>query len=94
MMNDCGGGDGIVAVGHNLTEGLKFEAQLVQAQKLAALGVMAGGIAHELRNPLAICSSAAQFLMQEEIAPSSARVRPGRDCNRECNGPRASLIIF
>ena len=64
---------GLVAVGRNLTEGRKFEAQLLQAQKLAALGVMAGGIAHELRNPLAICSSAAQFLMEEEITPEFRR---------------------
>jgi PAS domain S-box-containing protein len=73
MMDDQGETIGMVAVGRNLTEGRKFEAQLLQAQKLAALGVMAGGIAHELRNPLAICSSAAQFLMQEEIAPAFRR---------------------
>ncbi len=30
-------------------------------------------LAHELRNPLAICSSAAQFLMQEEITPEFRR---------------------
>jgi PAS domain S-box-containing protein len=58
---------GIVAVGRDLTERRKFEAQLLQSQKLAALGVMAGGIAHEIRNPLAISSSAAQFLMDKDI---------------------------
>jgi PAS domain S-box-containing protein len=58
---------GIVAVGRDLTERRKFEAQLFQSQKLAALGVMAGGIAHEVRNPLAISSSAAQFLMDDDI---------------------------
>jgi PAS domain S-box-containing protein len=73
MMDDQGESIGMVAVGRNLTEGRKFEAQLLQAQKLAALGVMAGGIAHELRNPLAICSSAAQFLMEEEITPEFRR---------------------
>ena len=73
MMDDRGETIGIVAVGRNLTESFKLEAQLLQAQKLAALGVMAGGIAHELRNPLAICSSAAQFLMQEEITPEFRR---------------------
>lgn len=60
---------GVVAVGRDLTERRKFELQLLQSQKLAALGVMAGGIAHEIRNPLAICSSAAQFLIEENITP-------------------------
>ncbi len=60
---------GIVAVGRDLTEQRKLEAQLVQSQKFNALGVMAGGIAHEIRNPLAICSSGAQFLMDEQIDP-------------------------
>ncbi len=56
---------GLVAVGRDLTERRKLEMQLLQSQKLAALGVMAGGIAHEIRNPLAICSSGAQFLMED-----------------------------
>ena len=60
---------GVVAVGRDLTERRKFEAQLLQSQKLAALGVMAGGIAHEVRNPLAVCSSAAQFLMADQDDP-------------------------
>ncbi|ABM03080.1 PAS/PAC sensor signal transduction histidine kinase [Psychromonas ingrahamii 37] len=58
---------GIVAVGRDLTEQRKLEVELRQSQKLAALGVMAGGIAHEIRNPLAVCSSAAQFLMEEGL---------------------------
>jgi len=58
---------GMVAVGRDLTERRKLETQLIQSQKFAALGVMAGGIAHEIRNPLAISSSAAQFLMEDDI---------------------------
>jgi len=60
---------GVVAVGRDLTEKQKFETKLHQSQKFAALGVMAGGIAHEIRNPLAICSSNAQFLMEENGTP-------------------------
>ncbi len=81
---------GVVAVGRDLTERRKFEAQLLQSQKLAALGVMAGGIAHEIRNPLAVCSSAAQFIMEEDISP---------EFRRECADKihtgiqRASMII-
>ena len=64
---------GVVAVGRDLTERRKFEAQLLQSQKLAALGVMAGGIAHEIRNPLAVFASAAQFIMEQNKSRISAR---------------------
>jgi PAS domain S-box-containing protein len=55
---------GLVAVGRDLTERKRLEAQLIQSAKLTSLGVMAGGIAHEIRNPLAISSAAAQILME------------------------------
>ena len=60
---------GIVAVGRDQTERRRFEIQLLRSQKLAALGVMAGGIAHEIRNPLAIAFSAVQFLQEEKSLP-------------------------
>jgi PAS domain S-box-containing protein len=60
---------GAVVVGRDLAERRKLELQLRQSQKLTALGVMAGGIAHEIRNPLAVCSSAAQFLLDDNITP-------------------------
>jgi PAS domain S-box-containing protein len=81
---------GIVAVGRDLTERRKLEMQLIQSQKLAALGVMAGGIAHEIRNPLAISSSSAQFLLDDDI---TAEFR--RECAAKIHGgiQRASTII-
>ena len=81
---------GAMAVGRDLTERRKLETQLAQTQKFTALGVMAGGIAHEIRNPLAISSSAAQFLMEDTISP---------DFRKECANKiqagiqRASIII-
>jgi len=60
---------GVVAVGRDLTQRRKSDAELLQSQKLAALGVMAGGIAHEIRNPLTICSSSAQFLLDDDLSP-------------------------
>ncbi len=45
---------GIVAIGRDLRERKELEMELLKSQKLAALGVMAGGIAHEIRNPLAV----------------------------------------
>jgi PAS domain S-box-containing protein len=81
---------GVVAVGRDLTERRKFEAQLFQSQKLAALGVMAGGIAHEIRNPLAVCSSAAQFILEHQC-PADMR----QECAHKIHQgiKRASMII-
>jgi len=81
---------GVVAVGRDLTERRKLEAQLLQSQKLAALGVMAGGIAHEIRNPLAVCGSAAQFIMEENVTPEFRQ-----ECAQKIHAgiQRASMII-
>ncbi len=81
---------GVVAVGRDLTERRKFQAQLLQSQKLAALGVMAGGIAHEIRNPLAVCSSAAQFIMEDDTSPKFRQ-----ECAEKIHTgiQRASMII-
>ena len=81
---------GAVAVGRDLTEQRKFEMQLLQSQKLTALGVMAGGIAHEIRNPLAIGSSSAQFLMDDDITPEFRK-----ECAEKIHTSihRASFII-
>jgi len=40
------------------------EAKLIQSAKMASLGVMAGGIAHELKNPLGVISANAQLLLE------------------------------
>lgn len=81
---------GVVAVGRDLTERRKFEMQLLRSQKMAALGVMAGGIAHEIRTPLTVSSSAAQFLMDEDITPEFRR-----ECAEKVHLgiQRASVII-
>lgn len=90
MKDDTGRPTGVVAVGRDLTERQKLERQLLQSQKLAALGVMAGGIAHEIRNPLAVCASAAQFLQEDGV---TAEFR--RECAEKIHTAiqRASVII-
>jgi PAS domain S-box-containing protein len=65
---------GIVAIGRDLRERKLLEMELLKSQKLAALGVMAGGIAHEIRNPLAVSYSSAQFLLEDDIDPEFGKV--------------------
>ncbi len=70
IRDDSGMVSGVVAVGRDLSERRALERHVQQSEKLAALGVMAGGIAHELRNPLSVSYSAAQFLLEEPTDPA------------------------
>lgn len=56
-----------VVINHytDITEGQKLYGQLIQSEKMAALGVLAGNIAHELNNPLTGISSLTQFLISK-----------------------------
>jgi PAS domain S-box-containing protein len=53
-----------------MTERQQLEAQIVQAQKMEALGTLAGGIAHSFNNLLAAILGFSQ-LLQNEVAPES-----------------------
>ena len=49
----------------DVTEKIKMEGQLVQTAKLAALGEMAAGVAHELNSPMTVIIGTAQLLARE-----------------------------
>lgn len=57
--------NGYVFTLQDLSRIKKMEAQVQQAEKMATIGEMAAGIAHELRNPLAAISGAVQLLERE-----------------------------
>lgn len=90
MIGSDGSISGVVIVGRNLVEQREMEAQMQQAEKLAALGLVIGGIAHEIRNPLGVSSAAAQ-LMRRGIREPELLV----ECVEKVIGGinRASLIV-
>jgi PAS domain S-box-containing protein len=45
--------DGVVLNLHDLSERKRLEAQLMMSDRMASLGVLAAGVAHEINNPLA-----------------------------------------
>jgi len=66
------------------------QAKLIQASNMSALGTMAGGTAHEVRNPLSIICSCNQLLQEH---PDNQQVRG--QCIEKISAAcqRASLII-
>jgi two-component system NtrC family sensor kinase len=49
----------------DLTDRVELEDQLVQAEKLSSIGVLAAGVAHEVNTPLAVITSQLQMLMRQ-----------------------------
>lgn len=63
----------------DISEVERLEKQMQQAEKLAAIGRMSAGIAHDFRNPLTAISGSAQILANE----SSLTQSPQQEMNSE-----------
>jgi len=60
---------GYIFIAKDITETKKLEYQVFQAEKLAALGQLSAGMAHEINNPLFVISGRLEMLKQEELTP-------------------------
>src|ERR1700730_11642264 len=58
--------DGVIISGRDVTDLKRLEEQLIQAEKLAAMGQMLAGVAHELNNPLTAILGVTELLRDSE----------------------------
>jgi len=63
----------VVVLVEDVTEQRALEAQLIQSEKLAAVGQMVSGVAHELNNPLTSIAGLSEFLQERPRLPAAER---------------------
>ncbi len=75
----------------DITEKKHLEANLIQSEKLAAVGQLAAGVAHEINNPLAAIIANAQ-LLSREVADDDIDTKESLNLI-EIAGTRASQVV-
>ncbi|MBI4538289.1 MAG: hypothetical protein HY704_02095 [Gemmatimonadetes bacterium] len=73
LLDTDGTGGQVVALAQDITEQKQAEAGMIRAERLAAVGELAGRIAHEVNNPVAIISAKARILLADHGTEFSER---------------------
>jgi histidine kinase len=89
------GQDTVIVTTSDVTERVKSEEQLIQASKMATLGEMSTGVAHELNQPLSVIKTSASFLMKKIHRHEQVSAEILQELAEEMDSQvdRASLII-
>jgi two-component system NtrC family sensor kinase len=62
---------GVIEISKDITKDILLQKKLVEQQKLASVGQLAAGVAHEINNPLTTILTTA-MLIQEDMSPEDA----------------------
>lgn len=64
---------GTASIGGDLTERKRMEEEFLHTEKLALIGQLASGLAHEIGTPLGVIAGTAEFLMMETTDPQNRK---------------------
>src|SRR5215831_881808 len=90
LSDESGNIEGVVLSGRDVTDLKRLEEQLIQAEKLAAMGQMLAGVAHELNNPLTAVLGVTELL--RERAPDDESFKRQLDLTHR-QARRAARIV-
>ncbi|NVM22790.1 MAG: PAS domain S-box protein [Desulfobacterales bacterium] len=65
LKNEQGRVTSVLCIARDITENKKLEGQLVNTEKLASIGTLAAGVAHELNNPLGIILGFTDLILEK-----------------------------
>lgn len=96
VVNEDNGLSAVTIILKDVTEKTKLEAQLVHSAKLAALGEMAAGVAHELNSPMTVIIGTAQMLAREYQSESMEHesLQDVINCGLRCKRIIQNLLTF
>jgi two-component system, NtrC family, sensor kinase len=73
MLNAEGKPAGVIISVRDVTMEKKLEQQIIQSERLAAMGQMIGGFAHELNNPLTSILGMAELLQEGDVSEGARK---------------------